>query len=225
MVVARCERENAVGGHEPVGRLEAGDRAAGRRDADRPARVRAERGVCDIRGECRCRPAAGASRGAPGRSWIRNRAVVEVLRRDAVGELVQVRLADVRVPRMLEPEHRLGAAIGHVLGEDRRPVGRTDARRVEEILDREPNPGRRFELGDEDAVRHSRLRETSAALLRLKVCGDRAGLGAQLQRAPLDAVGRCSGQGREILALLVHHACGRCAVLPRRRELRDRDLR
>jgi hypothetical protein len=40
-----------------------------------------------------------------------------------------------------------------VIREDGRPVGRADAGRVEEILDREPDPGTGLgDLGDEDAV-------------------------------------------------------------------------
>jgi hypothetical protein len=40
-----------------------------------------------------------------------------------------------------------------VIREDGGAVGRADAGRVEEILDREPDPGTRLrDLGDEDAV-------------------------------------------------------------------------
>jgi hypothetical protein len=71
------------------------------------------------------RPAASAARGAgagpsgrPVRSErIRDRAEVRVVARDAVGKLVQVRLADVHVPGGLEPSDRLGGAVGHVVGE------------------------------------------------------------------------------------------------------------
>jgi hypothetical protein len=65
---------------------------------------------------------------------------VVVLRGRSEGELVQVRLADVRVTRRLEPAHDLGALGGHVLGEEDRAVGRDEAGRVEEVLDRELNP-------------------------------------------------------------------------------------
>jgi hypothetical protein len=67
---------------------------------------------------------------------------VRVLRGDAVGELVQVRLADVRVAGGLEPDDGLGGAVGDVVGEDDRPVGRDEPGRVEEVLDREPDSER-----------------------------------------------------------------------------------
>ncbi len=79
----------------------------------------------------------------PGRGRVRDRAVVGVLRGDAVGELVQVRLADVRVSGRLEPPHRLGRLRRHVVGEHGRAVRRPHARRVEEVLDREPDARRR----------------------------------------------------------------------------------
>jgi hypothetical protein len=75
-----------------------------------------------------------------------------VLRGGAVGELVQVGLAHVRVPGRLEPPHRLGGLARDVLGEQDRPVGRDEPGRVEEILDRERDPlaGLR-RAGEEDA--------------------------------------------------------------------------
>jgi hypothetical protein len=78
---------------------------------------------------------------------------VEVLGGDAVGELVQVRLADVRIAGRLEQPHRVRRLGRHVIREDGRAVGRADTGRVEEILDREPDPGTGLgDLGDEDAV-------------------------------------------------------------------------
>ena len=99
VVEARREREHAVERHEPVRRLEAGDPAARGRDADRAARVGAEADVDEPGGDRRRRAAARATRDAAGRGRVRHRAVVGVLRGDAVGELVQVRLAGVRVAR------------------------------------------------------------------------------------------------------------------------------
>jgi hypothetical protein len=75
---------------------------------------------------------------------------VQVLRGDAVGELVQVRLPNVAVPGGFEQPHRLGALRRHVLGENSRAVGRANACRVEEILDRQPDPVARRQLRDED---------------------------------------------------------------------------
>jgi hypothetical protein len=57
------------------------------------------------------------------------------------GELVQVRLADVRVSGRLEPPNRLRRLTGDVVGEQDRAVGRDEARRVEQVLDRERDPG------------------------------------------------------------------------------------
>jgi hypothetical protein len=67
---------------------------------------------------------------------------------------VKVRLADLHVSGRLEATHRLGGSLGHMVGEDRRPVGRPHARRVEDVLDRQARPvGGRLEPGDEDRVR------------------------------------------------------------------------
>ena len=88
---------------------------------------------------------------APGRERIRHEAEVRVQRRDAVGELVQVRLADDRVASVLEEAHRLGRPVGHVVGEEDGAVGRRQAGGVEQVLDREPDPGPGIRhLGDED---------------------------------------------------------------------------
>jgi hypothetical protein len=76
---------------------------------------------------------------------------VRVLGRDAVGELVQVRLADDGVARGLERRDRRCSLCRDVLGEDRGAVGRPQPGRVEEVLDREPDAlGRRLDLGDPD---------------------------------------------------------------------------
>ncbi len=143
-------------GTSPYVGLNPVDAAAGGRDADRAAGVRAERRVGQAEHERRRRAARRAARRATGERRVRDGAVVEVLRRDAVGELVQVRLADVRPPGALESQHGLGRPFRHVLGEHRRAVGRADAGRVEEILDGEP-PARRAvgEPGDEDALYES----------------------------------------------------------------------
>jgi hypothetical protein len=60
---------------------------------------------------------------------------VLVLRGDPVGELVEVRLADDRVAGRLQPADGARRLRGDVVAEDRRPVRRPDARRVEEVLD------------------------------------------------------------------------------------------
>ena len=142
------EREAPVERDEAVAGLEADDPAAGGGDPDRAARVGSERCVREPGGECGGRAAAGAAGRPSGRDRVGNRAEVRVLGGDAVGELVQVRLADVHVAGALEAHDRLGAPLGHVVGEEDRPVGRGQPGGVEEILDREPKP-----IGLADLVR------------------------------------------------------------------------
>jgi hypothetical protein len=78
---------------------------------------------------------------------------VRVLGGDAVRELVQVRLADVRVAGTLEAYDGFGRGRRDVFREDRRPVRRRHARRVEQVLDCEPDSvGRRLGLREEDPV-------------------------------------------------------------------------
>ena len=160
VVVRGRERPTAVERDEPVGRLEADDAAAGRRDADRPSRVGAERRVREAEDERRGITAARAAGDAPRRGGVRHGAVMRVLGGRPVRELVQVRLADVRVAGVLEPPHRFGRGRRDVPGEDRRAVRRLEPRRVEEVLDREPHAvGRRLWPGEKDPVwRQSKAR-------------------------------------------------------------------
>ena len=95
VVEARCEREDAVDRHGSKARLEPRHPAAGGRDPDRPARIRPERALDEPQRQGRRRPAARPARRPARIRRIRHDAVVQVLRRDAVGELVQVRLARV----------------------------------------------------------------------------------------------------------------------------------
>jgi len=62
---------------------------------------------------------------------VRDAAVVRVFGGDAVGELVQVGLADVCVAGRFEEEHGFGRPRRHVVGEDRRAVGRLQPGGVE----------------------------------------------------------------------------------------------
>jgi hypothetical protein len=79
---------------------------------------------------------------------------VLVLGGDPVGELVQVRLADDRVARLLEPDDRWCRPLGRMVAEDRGAVGRYDSGRVEEVLDREADPfAGGFDLRDEGVKR------------------------------------------------------------------------
>src|SRR5205823_14017009 len=97
MVKARRQGEAAVDRNEPEARLEAEDAAAGGRNPDRPGGIGAERRVGQAGGEGRSGTAARAARGPAWRARVRHGAVVRVLRRDPVGELVQVGLADVDI--------------------------------------------------------------------------------------------------------------------------------
>ena len=95
-------------------------------------------------GEARCqrrsRTAGGAAGDPAGCERIRDCAEVCVLRRDPVGELVQVRLADVRIAGRFGKEDGCRSRGRVVLREDRRAVRRRQACSVEQILDREPRP-------------------------------------------------------------------------------------
>ena len=144
VVEARCERKAARGRDEIERRLETDHAAARCRNADRAAGVGSERSV----GEARCerrRGAAGRAAGdSAGSEGVRDGAEVCVLRRDPVGELVQVRLADVRVAGRFGKEDGCCTLSRDVLREDRRAVRRRQACGVEQILDREPGPRRRL---------------------------------------------------------------------------------
>jgi hypothetical protein len=153
VVEARRQREAAVERHEPERGLEARDTAARRRNPDRATRVRADRCLRQSGRQRRCVAAARPARDTPGRRRIRHPAVVLVLRGDAPGELVQVRLAHVHVARRLEPCNRRRRLRRHVVAEDRRAVGGAYAGGVEEILHRQCHPGAcRLQLGYEDAL-------------------------------------------------------------------------
>ena len=153
VVEARREREDTVGRDEAVARLEPDDPAARRRNPDRAARIGAERRVRERRDECGRRAAARSAGGPAGRRRVRDRPVVEILRGDAVGELVQVRLANVCVAGLLEQPHGRSRLGRDVIGEHGRPIRRPHPGRVEQILHSEPDPTRgRLELRDEDAV-------------------------------------------------------------------------
>jgi hypothetical protein len=79
---------------------------------------------------------------------------MRVLRRRAVGELVQVGLPDVRVAGLLKEDDDLGAPRRDVVDEDRRAVGGGQARGIEEIFDGEGDPRPRlFRPGEEDSGR------------------------------------------------------------------------
>ena len=154
MVEARREREAALERDEPVARLEAGHAAARRWNTDRAARVASERRVGEPGRQRRRRAAARAARHPPGRRGVGRGPVVGVDRGDAVRELVQVRLSDIRVTGRLEAAYALGGPRRDVVGEDDRAVGRRQAFGVEEILDREGDAVcGLLRFGEKDAAR------------------------------------------------------------------------
>jgi hypothetical protein len=133
-----------------VRRLEADDAAAGGRNPDGTRGVRPERRIGEAGRERRGGAAARPAGIAVGRERIPDIPEMLVLRGDAVGELVQVRLADDRIACSLEASDRRGGPVRNMLREDRRAVGRPEACRVEEILDAEADPvAGLLDLGDE----------------------------------------------------------------------------
>ena len=166
VVEARRQRETTIRRHEVVGRLEADDAAARSRDPDRATGIRSERRVGETRSEGGRRAAARAARDAAGCGGIRHRAEVRVLRRDSVGELVQVGLADVGVAGGLEPQNACRRRRRNVVGEDRGAVRGRQACGVEQVLDGEWDAGgRRLRAREEDSVgrRHAATLVTSGA--------------------------------------------------------------
>ena len=152
----RREREHPFDRHEPVARLEAGDAAARRRDANRPSGVRAE---CAV-GQAERRapqPSPRSSRpafapGTPGSERSRNGGSATSCRTRTRAGSSSRRSSN----RPLEPLHGLGGPAGDVVAEHRRPVRRANPGRVEEILDGEAPPRRpAAELGDPDAFYES----------------------------------------------------------------------
>ena len=161
-VEAGCEREDAVGGDQAPRRLEADDAAAGGGEADRARAVRPERDLAEARGEGGAVPAARPARDPARVERVDDGAEVRVVRGDAVGELVQVRLAHDRVARRLELRHARRRTLRHVVAVDRRPVGRDEPRRVDQVLDGERDPVRPLLRNREERpVRVRRLRRRS----------------------------------------------------------------
>ena len=101
--------------------------------------VGAERDVAQACGDGGCRAAARAAWVAASVERVLDVPEVLVLGRDPVRELVQVRLAEDGIAGALEARHGIRRPRGHVLLEDRRAIGRDQPRRVEEILDAQPD--------------------------------------------------------------------------------------
>ena len=138
-VEARREWPAPVERDETVRRLVPDDAAARGGDPDRAGGVRAERRVGEPCRQRRRGASARAAGDAAREARVRDVSEVRVLGGRPVRELVQVRLADVHVARILEPQHGGGCPLGHVAGEDPRAVGRLQPAGVEEVLDRQPD--------------------------------------------------------------------------------------
>jgi len=116
-----------------------------------------------------------------------------VLRRDPVGELVEIRLAHDRVPRCFEPGDRLRRALGHVLGEHDRAVRRTSPAVSNRSLtaSRIPSAGR---SGRARKIDTQRLSLARASFRGPHACGEldheRDGVSAAPARVSLLPAGR-----------------------------------
>ncbi len=160
-VEARREREHPVGRHDPPGRLEADHAAARGREPDRSGAVRPERDLAQPSGERGAVAPARAAGDPAGVERVDDGAEVRVVRGDPVGELVEVRLSDDPVARLLEPGDRARRSLGDVLPEDRRAVGRHEPGRVDQVLDGERAAAGRLLRGREErpvGVRQPRRR-------------------------------------------------------------------
>ena len=144
-VEARSERHRAVERHAAPGRAHAEDAAVARRDAHRAAAVRAQREIDEPARHRRGRSVRRAAGNAPRRVDVDGGAVVHVLAGQAVAELVAVRAPDHVGARRQEALHGLRRALRRRVGGE--PVGMAEARAlaldVEQVLDREGQPGER----------------------------------------------------------------------------------
>ena len=162
------------------GRLDAHEVAAGGRLADRGAGIAAHRGMGHARGDRRRRAAARAARMMIQPPGIAHWPVMGVRAGRAVGELVQVGLADQHRARALQALDRGRVEVGHPVREQRRAVGGGDASGRVQVLDRD----RDAVQGPEMVAGHDR---------RLGGVGGGAGAlrrhrdeGVQLRLQPLD---------------------------------------
>ena len=209
-VQRRRERHDAVPADSPVRGLQARDAAAGRRDPDRAARVGAERDRALARGDGRGRAAARAAGHVPERPRV-----VRSGGRDAVGELVRVRLAE---------EHGAGLAQAHHTGR----VARRHAARVGAATALRGHPGGVEQIlgGDRDAVQRAPIEARRELALGVpggleRLLGQHAGEGGhrrldavdplerglgELDRGHLAAADQLPGAGRvELEDCVAHH--------------------
>ena len=134
-VMGRTDRKHAGRGDAAAGRPEAGRPGQGGGHADRGTGIAAERTDSQPGRDRDGRPAAGAAGDSPGIPRVPASAEEGVLGRSAIGEFVEVGLADEHRAGGPEPGHDFGIALRDPVGEEARPAGARDARDVDAVLD------------------------------------------------------------------------------------------
>ncbi len=137
VVLRPGERQGAILRDPAEGRLDADDAAAGGRLPDRGAGIAAERGVGHAGRDRRRGAAARAARMMALAPRVVDRPVVDVRAGGAVGQLVQVGLAEDHRAGALEALDRGGIVVRDPVGEQRRAEGGEDAPGGEQVLDRD----------------------------------------------------------------------------------------
>jgi len=112
VIVRPGERHAARAAHPAIGRLESGDAAGRRGQADRSAGVGADRAVREPRGHRHTRSARRAARAALGVPRVAGVAVMRVVAEGPHGELGHVELAEGDRARADEPGHRGAVVLG-----------------------------------------------------------------------------------------------------------------
>ena len=143
MIERPCEGHDTAQAHASPGRLESGDAAEGRRDADPSTGIGAERGEAVAHGY--------SGRGTSGRStghafeipWIANRSPIADGGRGTGIELVHVAFADNHGARGFEPAYDFGIFRGNAVFVDCACGGGAHACCIDAVLDPNRNPVQR----------------------------------------------------------------------------------
>ena len=142
-VQAGRQRDHAAARHQARRRLDAGDAAIGRRQPDRAAGVGPQRPQRQPGRHRRPRAGAGPAGVAPRVPGIARRRPGQVERRPADGELVGRQLAQHHRALGMQPPHRLGVLLRHVVGEDAGMRRGAHAGRLVDVLVGERNAEQR----------------------------------------------------------------------------------
>ena len=142
-VQAGRQRDHAAARHQARRRLDAGDAAIGRRQPDRAAGVGPQRAQRQTGRHRRPRARAGSAGVPPRVPGIARRRPGQVERRPADGELVRRQLAQHHRALRMQPPHRLGVLLRHVVGEDAGMRRGAHARRLVDVLVGERNAEQR----------------------------------------------------------------------------------